>query len=145
MAPRKAAADIRISTSLVEQMFEHARRTAPDECCGLLGGRGSQAASVYPLSNVASDARVAYEASPEELFAAQREMRARGEQLLAIYHSHPCSEDPVPSESDVRLAFYPSAVYLIIGFGADGRAVLRGFLIPEGEGGWERAEVETHG
>lgn len=136
------ATDIRIRPALVGKMFEHARAAAPDECCGLLGGSAALAASVYPLRNVAGDARVAYEASPEELFAAQREMRARGEALLAIYHSHPRSADPVPSESDVRLAFYPSAVYLIIGFGADG-PVLRAFRISEAEGRWERAGIET--
>ena len=138
----EGATDIRISPALVGQMFEHARAAAPDECCGLLGGRGAEAVSVYPLRNVAEDARVAYEAAPEELFAAQREMRARGEALLAIYHSHPRSADPAPSESDVRLAFYPSAVYLIIGFGADG-PVLRAFRISEAEGRWERARIET--
>jgi proteasome lid subunit RPN8/RPN11 len=142
MAPEEAT-DIRISTALVEKLFEHARETAPEECCGLLGGRGAEAASVYPLRNVAEDARVAYEAAPEQLFAAQRRMRERGETLLAIYHSHPRSPDPTPSEADVRLAFYPSAVYIIIGFGADGRAVLRAFRISEREGRWERAGVEA--
>ena len=58
-----------------------------------------------------------YEAAPEDLFAAQRQMRDRGEELLAIYHSHPRSAEPVPSETDVRLAFYPQAVYFIIGLG----------------------------
>jgi proteasome lid subunit RPN8/RPN11 len=137
------ATGIRVGRALVEEMFEHARSVAPDECCGLLGGRGAQAVSVYPLRNVAEDARVAYEAAPEELFAAQREMRGRGESLLCIYHSHPRSEDPLPSPADVRLAFYPSAVYLIIGFEADGRTVLRAFRISEAEGRWERVPVET--
>jgi proteasome lid subunit RPN8/RPN11 len=43
-------------------------------------------------------------------------MRMRGEELLAIYHSHPRDAEPVPSETDVRLAFYPNVVYFIIGF-----------------------------
>ncbi len=60
-----------------------------------------------------------YEAAPEELFAAQRVMRERGEELLGIYHSHPRSPKPVPSETDVRLAYYPSAIYFIIGLAKD--------------------------
>jgi len=124
-------------------MFAHARAVAPQECCGLLGGDGATVESVYTLRNVASNATVAYEAAPEELFAAQRRMRERGERLVGIYHSHPRSKDPAPSASDVRLAFYPSAVYFIIGFGADGDCVLRAFRISEREGRWERAEVET--
>jgi proteasome lid subunit RPN8/RPN11 len=127
----------------VDEMFAHARASAPAECCGLVGGRGASALSVYPLRNVAADAAVAYEAAPAELFAAQRLMRERGEQLLAIYHSHPRSEDPRPSATDVRLAFYPDAVYFIIGFTRGGAGVLGAFRIREAEGRWERAELRV--
>jgi proteasome lid subunit RPN8/RPN11 len=120
-------------------MFAHARECAPEECCGLVGGRGRRASSVYRLRNVARDRVTAYEAAPEELFAAQREMRARGEELLAVYHSHPRSNEPAPSGTDVRLAFYPSAVYLIIGFVNEDECVLRAFSISEREARWERA------
>ena len=121
-------------------MFAHARRCAPEECCGLLGGVGSEAASVYPLTNVAREPSKTYEAAPRELFDAQRLMRERGETLLAIYHSHPRSQDPEPSSTDVRLAFYPAAVYFIIGFDEQSECVLRAFRVYEREGRWERAE-----
>lgn len=130
---------INVSRAHVEEMFAHARECAPEECCGLVGGRGHEALSVYRLRNVARDALTAYEAAPEELFAAQREMRARGERLLAIYHSHPRSAEPEPSGTDVRLAFYPSAVYFIIGFDENSACVLRAFRISQREGKWERA------
>ena len=123
-------------------MFAHARECAPAECCGLLGGRGEQAETVYPLRNVARSPSVAYEAAPEELFDAQRRMRARGESLVGIYHSHPRSAEPAPSPTDVRLAFYPDAVYFIIGFDERGDCVLRAFRVSEREGSWERAEYE---
>ena len=126
-------------------MFAHARECAPAECCGLLGGRGASVESVYRLRNVARDPAVAYEAAPEELFDAQRLMRARGETLVGIYHSHPRSSDPAPSPTDVRLAFYPAAVYFIIGFDERGGCVLGAFRISEREGRWERAEVEFAG
>ena len=121
-------------------MFAHARECAPLECCGLLGGGADAARTAYPLRNVAPRPEVAYEAAPEELFDAQRRMRARGEELVAVYHSHPRSADPAPSATDVRLAFYPSAVYFIIGFDAAGACVLRAFRISEREGRWERAD-----
>ena len=133
-------ADFKIPRSLVEEMFAHARSCAPEECCGLLGGSPGGARSAYPLRNVAPRPEVAYEAAPEELFDAQRVMRARGESLAAVYHSHPRSADPAPSAADVRLAFYPSAVYFIIGFDAAGACVLRAFRISEREGRWERAD-----
>ena len=126
-------------------MFTHARASAPEECCGLLGGEGNRAASVYPLRNVAPRPEVAYEAAPEELFEAQRGMRARGETLVGVYHSHPRSNDPVPSRTDVRLAFYPDAFYFIIGFGEGDACVLRAFRISEREGRWEPAPFHTEG
>ena len=124
-------------------MFAHARSCAPEECCGLLGGEGDGAASVYPLRNVAPRPEVAYEAAPEGLFEAQRRMRARGETLVGVYHSHPRSAEPAPSRTDVRLAFYPDAFYFIIGFGEGGECVLRAFRISEREGRWEPAPFEV--
>ena len=123
------------------EMVEQARQGAPHECCGLIGGNDARTQTVYPLRNVATNPFVTYEAAPEDLFAAQRNMRDRGEQLLAIYHSHPRSDDPQPSETDVRLAYYPSAVYFIIGLG-NGEPCLRAFHISEREGRWEVAEFE---
>lgn len=134
---------IRLRRATVEEIFEHARAVVPEECCGLLGGREDYAESGYVLRNVARNATVAYEAAPEELFEAQRRMRACGESLVAIYHSHPRSKDPAPSPADVRLAFYPSAVYFIIGFDEEGGCVLRAFRISEREGRWERAEFDV--
>jgi [CysO sulfur-carrier protein]-S-L-cysteine hydrolase len=132
---------ITLRRAQIEEMYAHARSTAPEECCGLVGGtiETGHARTVYRLRNTAADPLVAYEAAPQELFAAQRSMRGRNEQLLAIYHSHPRSSDPVPSESDVRLAYYPAAIYFIIGLGEEG-ARLRAFRLREREGRWERTE-----
>jgi [CysO sulfur-carrier protein]-S-L-cysteine hydrolase len=138
----EAARDLRIRRALAEEMCAHARARAPEECCGLVGGVESRAIVVYPLTNVAREPSKSYEAAPAELFDAQRRMRTRGESLIGIYHSHPLSAEPQPSQTDVRLAFYPSAVYFIIGFDAAGACVLRAFRIYEREGRWERAEFE---
>lgn len=125
----------------VEEMYAHAHESSPAECCGLIGGNLDAARTVYRLRNVAADPLVAYEVAPEELFKAQRLMRERGEQLLGIYHSHPRSVDPVPSETDVRLAYYPTAIYFIVGMGG-GEARLRAFRISEREGRWQRVDYE---
>jgi proteasome lid subunit RPN8/RPN11 len=128
---------ISLQRSLVNEIISHARECAPRECCGLVGGTTSgRAQTIYPMRNAAADPLVTYEASPEDLFAAQRSMRRRGEQLLAIYHSHPRSADPKPSATDVRLAYYPSAVYFIVGLGGE-QPSLGAFRILESEGRWE--------
>ena len=133
---------LKIPNGHISEIVAHAQQTSPHECCGLIGGNDARTQTVYPLRNVAADPLVTYEASPEELFAAQRNMRDRDEQLLAIYHSHPRSSDPQPSETDVRLAYYPSAVYFIVGLG-DQEPCLRAFRISERAGRWERVEYEV--
>jgi [CysO sulfur-carrier protein]-S-L-cysteine hydrolase len=135
---------ISLARAHVSELYAHARDAAPAECCGLVGGGAGFAQTVYRLPNVAADPLVAYEAAPEELFAAQKQMRVRGEELLAIYHSHPRSAAPAPSESDVRLAFYPAATYFIIGLGQS-LPVMRAFRIHEQEQRWEEVEYEIVG
>jgi proteasome lid subunit RPN8/RPN11 len=128
----------------VEEMYAHAREAQPSECCGLVGGARDAASSIYRLRNIARDALVSYEAAPEELFDAQRRMRERGEQLMGIYHSHPRTADPLPSETDVRLAYYPSAIYFIIGLKGE-EATLRAFHISESTRAWERVNYGVSG
>ena len=130
---------ITLHASHRDQIFGYARQADPYECCGLIGGENGRAKSIYPLRNVATNSQVSYEAEPEELFTAQRQMRERGEQLLAIYHSHPKSQEPFPSETDVRLAYYPAATYLIVGLGGD-EPSLRAFSISEREQQWNEVE-----
>ena len=128
---------ILLQSAHAREIISHARESAPRECCGLIGGKADgHAESIYRMRNVAADPLVTYEAAPEDLFAAQRLMRERGEQLLGIYHSHPRADDPTPSATDVRLAYYPSAVYFIVGLGGE-EPNLCAFRISEGEGSWE--------
>jgi proteasome lid subunit RPN8/RPN11 len=132
-----------ISQSNADEIILHARESAPRECCGLIGGADDgKVRTVYRMRNVAADPLVTYEAAPEDLFAAQRSMRERGEQLLAIYHSHPRAVFPEPSATDVRLAYYPSAVYFIVGLGAK-EPCLHAFRISEREGRWEPTEYKV--
>ena len=133
---------LKLNPSCHAKIIAHARESAPHECCGLIGGTNDgQAQSIYRTRNIAADPLVAYDAALEDLFAAQRLMRQRGEELLAIYHSHPRSADPQPSATDVRLAYYPAAVYLIVGF-RNSEPCVRAFRLMKSEARWERAEYE---
>ena len=132
---------LKLTSEQLSAIISHAQATNPEECCGLIGGEVNTPHSIYKLNNRAANPRITYEASPEELFAAQRQMRDRGEQLLAIYHSHPRASDPLPSDTDVRLAYYPAALYLIVGLAA-AQPVLRAFRLSEKEHSWEQVEYE---
>jgi [CysO sulfur-carrier protein]-S-L-cysteine hydrolase len=134
---------ILLQSAHAREIISHARESVPRECCGLIGGTSEGSAlNIYRMRNAAADPLVTYEAAPEDLFAAQRSMRERGEQLLAIYHSHPRAVIPEPSATDVRLAYYPSAVYFIVGLGGE-QPNLRAFRISEGERRWEPTEYEV--
>jgi proteasome lid subunit RPN8/RPN11 len=136
---------IRLLREHLDAMIAHAREVAPAECCGLIGGLADKnARSLYRLRNVTANPALGYEAAPDDLFTAQRQMRERGEELLAIYHSHPRAADPSPSETDVRLAYYPSATYLIVGLGGT-EAAVRAFSISEREHHWKPVEYEIAG
>jgi [CysO sulfur-carrier protein]-S-L-cysteine hydrolase len=93
-------------------MEEHAERSYPNECCGLLGGMVDLFVDYYPLTNCAETPAKNYFAAPEEVFEAMRKMRTFGQEQLGIYHSHPVSS-AYPSATDIELAFYPEAINFI--------------------------------
>jgi proteasome lid subunit RPN8/RPN11 len=133
---------LRLQNEHFAAIVAHAREAAPSECCGLMGGSDDGLTkSIYRLRNVADHPHIAYEAAPEELFAAQREMRERAERLLVIYHSHPRALDPAPSDTDTRLAYYPEATYLIVALGGES-PIVRAFKISESQQSWEMVEYE---
>jgi len=100
----------------------HARRDAPNECCGLLVGRPGDVLEAVPASNGAADPTRRYEISPVDYFAQIRRCRrinaAQSERFAVVgaYHSHPRG-GPEPSETDVEQAF-SNFVFLIVGLGS---------------------------
>jgi proteasome lid subunit RPN8/RPN11 len=100
-------------------MFEHARRSYPDECCGAIFGRldGEQRAIVElrELENTWDpvERRRRFLITPREFTRVEREADERGLTLLGFYHSHPDAA-PRPSEFDREHA-WPWFVYPIVG------------------------------
>ena len=116
------------------QMRNHLAAQAPLEACGLLAGclqRGElRSTAVFPVANsLASPVR--YRMEPTAQLAALNAIDDGGWQLAAIYHSHPLGPD-FPSETDIREASYPDAVYLIWS-GRSGAWRCRGFSIQPGQ------------
>jgi proteasome lid subunit RPN8/RPN11 len=121
---------MRIAPDLYEQIIAHARAEAPNECCGMVAARDGQAVKVYRARNVAPSPKLAYEIDGAEQFRIQMEIEDSGLDLGAIYHSHPRTE-PYPSQTDVNLAFYPDATYVIVGLGGE-EPIVRSYRIREG-------------
>jgi proteasome lid subunit RPN8/RPN11 len=76
---------------------------------------------------------------PTEVLAALNEMGASGWSLGAIVHSHVLSA-PTPSATDLREAYYPDALMLIISF-ADAEAVAKLWRTQPGASGSEVREA----
>jgi [CysO sulfur-carrier protein]-S-L-cysteine hydrolase len=121
---------MRMSRELFDQMVEHARTEAPNECCGMIAARDGQAVRVHPALNAAASP-LRYEIDGAEQYRIQMEIDDDDLDLGAIYHSHTRSE-PVPSQTDINLAFYPDAVYVIVGL-ADAEPDVRAFTIRDGQ------------
>lgn len=122
---------MRISQELLDEIVAHAREAAPNECCGMVAAEDGEAVRVYRARNVAPSPMLAYEIEGAEQYRIQMEIENAGLDLGAIYHSHPRTE-PYPSQTDINLAFYPEAVYVIVGL-AGGEALVRAFRIQGGE------------
>ncbi|MBO8141843.1 MAG: M67 family metallopeptidase [Firmicutes bacterium] len=118
---------MRISQTLLDTVIEHCRRGYPDEACGIVTGFSGKARRVYCLTNVAPDKSRRYLIDAREQFRVFREMREAGEELVAIFHSHPATA-AYPSQTDVDLAFYPQAAYVIVSL-AGSRPDVRAYRI----------------
>lgn len=101
-----------IPKSIVDALIDHARRDFPLEACGILGGSNGVVSEHYPMTNT-DQSNEHFMMAPKEQFAVIKGLRAKGKEMLVIYHSHP--ETPArPSEEDIRLALTPNVSYLIV-------------------------------
>jgi proteasome lid subunit RPN8/RPN11 len=117
-------------------VIEHAREEAPNECCGMIATRDAVAIEVHRATNTAASP-LRYEIDGMEQYKLQTAIEDAGHELGAIYHSHTRS-DPIPSQTDINLGFYPDSVYLIVGVKGDEPDVRAWYIR---EGGYEPAEL----
>jgi proteasome lid subunit RPN8/RPN11 len=103
---------IKIPKSIYQAMIEHARREAPLECCGILSGENGTVKKAFELKNE-EQSPVRYLMSPKEQLSVFEEMERGALEMVGIYHSHPHTA-PFPSETDVKMAFYPEVASVII-------------------------------
>jgi proteasome lid subunit RPN8/RPN11 len=121
---------MRIGKQLLDEILDHARAEAPIECCGMIASSDGEAVRVYRAMNAAASP-LRYEIDGAEQYRIQMEIEDAGLDLGAIYHSHTRTE-PYPSQTDINLAFYPDAVYVIVGLAGD-QPEVRGFQIRDGQ------------
>jgi [CysO sulfur-carrier protein]-S-L-cysteine hydrolase len=130
---------MRIPQALLDEIVAHARADAPNECCGMVASRDGEAVEVYRAGNAAASP-LRYEIDGAEQYRIQMAIEDAGHELGAIYHSHTRSA-PYPSQTDINLAFYPEALYVIVGLAGDEPEV-RAYEIRDGH--VTEADLEVH-
>ena len=121
---------MKLPKSFVDEMVAHAVQDAPNECCGIIAGKDGRATKIFRAKNSeASPYR--YNVDPKDLLLIFRECEDNDWTFLAIYHSHTASE-AYPSPTDVRLAFWPEAAYVLISLASPAGPVVRAFRIEDG-------------
>jgi proteasome lid subunit RPN8/RPN11 len=118
---------LRIPKTIYQKMLDHAKRESPLECCGLLGGKDKTVQKSFELHNTESSP-VLYSMSPQEQMKVFEEMEKESMEMIAIYHSHP-KTIAFPSETDVRLTFYPDISSVIISLKEQETPVMKAFQI----------------
>ena len=125
-----------IAQEIHDAIVAHARRDHPDEACGVVAGpEGSDRAERFiPMVNAAGSPTF-YEFDSTELLALYKDMDARDEEPVVIYHSHTATE-AYPSRTDIGLASEPNAHYVLVSTRAhgnsDGPVEFRSYRITDG-------------
>jgi proteasome lid subunit RPN8/RPN11 len=130
-----SSATLTLPDAMREEIVAHARAEAPRECCGVIAGRNGVPVRLYRLTNLEPGVD-RYLIDDEELYRVYREIDDGGEDLFAIYHSHPVSV-AYPSKTDVAFAFWEESFYVICSLERPEAPVIRAFRIV----GEEIAEV----
>ena len=102
---------MKLQKSIIEKIYDHALREYPHECCGIVTGRGTLQ-RIHICKNIQNqlhgedplryprDARTAYVIERGEFDSVLSSANERGEEVLALYHSH-CEHEAYFSEEDV--------------------------------------------
>ncbi len=114
----------------IDEMIAHAKEDAPDECCGIIAGADGRAKKLYRAIN-AEHSPYRYSVDSKDLLRIHRDADSHDWEFLVIYHSHTHTE-AYPSPTDVRLAAWSDAYYVLVSLMDESAPVLRAFRIVDG-------------
>ena len=103
-----------IARATYDAIVAHARRDHPDEACGIVAGpEGSDRPERLVEMVNAAGSPTFYEFDSTELLQLYKDMWARDEEPVIVYHSHTATE-AYPSRTDIGLASEPGAHYVLV-------------------------------
>jgi proteasome lid subunit RPN8/RPN11 len=126
-----------IDQTTYDAIVAHAKKDHPDEACGIVAGpEGSDRPERLVEMVNAAGSPTFYEFDSTELLALYKQMWARDEEPVVIYHSHTATE-AYPSRTDIKLASEPTAHYVLVSTrehgNNEGPVEFRSFRIVDGE------------
>jgi len=127
---------LEIKQATYDAIVAHAKKDHPDEACGVVAGpEGSDRPERFIAMVNAATSPTFYEFDAADLLKLYKEMDARDEEPVIIYHSHTATE-AYPSRTDVGLASEPNAHYVLVSTrehgNSDGPVELRSYRIIDG-------------
>lgn len=118
---------MRFTQSQIDELVQHARDDVPDECCGIVSSKDGVAQEVIRAQNAAASP-LRYEFDSKELLQIYTRIDDADLDVGAIYHSHTRSAAK-PSQTDINLATWPDALYIIVSLEDPGAPDVRAFRI----------------
>ena len=136
---------LRLDRATYDAIVAHAKRDHPDEACGIVAGpAGSDRAERLVEMVNAAGSPTFYEFDSTDLLQLYKEMDARDEEPVVVYHSHTATE-AYPSRTDIGLAMEPNAHYVLVSTrehgNNEGPVEFRSYRIVDGEVTEEEVEV----
>jgi proteasome lid subunit RPN8/RPN11 len=120
-----------IPQEFADAIVTHSLEEDPDECCGILASKDGKIVKHYRITN-SEHSPFRYSMDSKELFHAYRNIEDSGWDLAVIYHSHTHSP-AYPSATDVRLATWPDAYYVLVSLMDKQAPDIRAYSIVNGQ------------
>ena len=130
---------LEVERGFYDEMIAHALEDDSIECCGVLAGTDGRFHKLFRMTNV-ENSPYRFSWDSRELIKVWHEMEDSSWEHRAVYHSHTHSE-AYPSSTDVRLAAWPEAYYIIVSLLNREQPSVRAFRIIDGSISEEELEV----
>lgn len=121
---------MKLNSTIIEEIYDHALQEYPYECCGIITG-SSDTQMVHKCENIQdrlheenpvrypSGARTAYMIDRSEFDSIVDSATKQGDDIIAVYHSHPeheayFSQEDVAAQTVFGSPEFPDAVHVVI-------------------------------
>ena len=123
---------LQIERHHAQEMFAHALKEDPNECCGILAGKSDIVSHLYRITNTAKSP-YRYLMDPQGQLNAMVDAERNGLDFIAFYHSH--THGPAyPSATDVRLSqqlSWPNIYYVLVSLENKTEPDIKAYLISD--------------